>query len=241
LFDCVRPAAIEDHTPRRGSAGAAHADVASGPLVGLPVLPRRAAASADAAVRAGELPIRPGVSLKGLARLLDGGGCIGGDEGQVRRGIEASYSVQGSNVTFFSDRRGEHPVNVLPYVAGAISYAPMNGVETISGPFTGCTMAIYHHSGEARVGHVDTALPSTGEAPSKQRWADMKSTGAVAVAEELETRGMIGAFLDANEPEERFATLGVLAVATPVASISSHYAVREGGDFRILPAPGGSA
>ncbi len=180
------------------------------------------------------LALRRGTTIKGLARFLDGGGVIGNDDGQVRKGIEGSYTAHGSTVTFYADDRGKQPVNVLPYVAGAISYAPMNGFQTISGPFTGCTMAVYNHSGEARVCHVDTAEPSTGEAPSKERWASMKRSGNLEIADELATKGMIGDFLDRNEPDPSLASLSILCVATPVVGISSHYVVKQDGDYLVV-------
>ena len=180
------------------------------------------------------LALRRGTTIKGLARFLDGGGVIGNDDGQVRKGIEGSYTAHGSTVTFFADDHGEQPVNVLPYVAGAISYTPMNGLQTISGPFTGCTMAVYNHSGEARVCHVDTAEPSTGEAPSKERWTSMKRSENLEIADELATKGMIGAFLDRNEPDPSWASLSVLCVATPVVGISSHYVVKKDGDYLVV-------
>ena len=192
------------------------------------------ATSPDMDEAAAGLALRRGTTIKGLARFLDGGGVIGNDDGQVRKGMEGSYMAHGSTVTFFADDRGNQPVNVLPYVAGAISYTPMNGLQTISGPFTGCTMAVYNHSGETRVGHVDTAEPSTGEAPSKQRWASMKRSGNLELADELATKGMIGEFLDRNEPDPSLASLSVLCVATPVVGISSHYVVKKDGDYLVV-------
>jgi hypothetical protein len=118
--------------------------------------------------------LKKGYSLQGLSGLLDGGGVVGGDEGQKAAGIAGSYSVAGRVVSFFRDRSGDHPVNILPYVAGAISYTQMQGTETISGEFSGCTMAIYNDGGTTRVAHVDTAKNSENLAPSKERWARLK-------------------------------------------------------------------
>lgn len=179
------------------------------------------------------LPLRKGMVIKGLARLLDGGGVIGADNGELHRGLNGSYTVSGNEVAFHADPSGEHSINVLPYVAGAISYARMQGQATISGPFTGCTMAIYNAHGETRVNHVDTAEPSEGEAPSKLRWEHMKRQG-LEIADELSTKGMLGRFLDSAPPDPSFATLSVLAVASPVSGIRHHYVVKQGGDYLVV-------
>ena len=171
--------------------------------------------------------------IKGLAQLLNGGGVIGEDCGEVNRGSVGSYTVKDNEITFHADESGEHRINILPYVAGAISYVEMNGRETISGQFTGCTMAIYNADGKTRVNHVDTALPSTGEAPSKVRWAQMKHNG-LEIADELQTKGMIGQFMDSKTLDERFATLSVLAVASPVLGIRSHYVVKQDGHYVVV-------
>jgi hypothetical protein len=178
--------------------------------------------------------IRKGVSIKGLARLLDGGGVVGGDNGQVSKGIQGSYTVKGNEITFYNDNSGDREVNILPYVAGAISYTQMQGRETISGEFTGCAMAIYNDAGSTRVCHVDTAKPSEGEAPSKTRWANMKEQSGFELAEELTTAGMLPKFLDNNTPDASFVTLSILGVATPVIGITSYYVVKTQSGYRVV-------
>ena len=179
------------------------------------------------------LPLRKGMVIKGLARLLDGGGVIGADNAEVHRGLSGSYTVTGNEVVFHADQSGQHKINVLPYVAGAISYTRMQGQPTVSGPFTGCTMAIYNAHGETRVNHVDTAEASEGEAPSKLRWERMKRQG-LEIADELSTKGMLGHFLDRSEPHPSLATLSVLAVASPVAGIRHHYVVKQDGHYLVV-------
>jgi len=182
--------------------------------------------------------ISVGTKLVGLADLLDGGGIVGGDAAELDRGIRGTYRMSGTQIIFFSDETGDERVNILPYVAGAISYAVMQGRQTISGPFTGCTMAVYNNQGTTRVCHVDTAAPSTGEAPSKTRWDAMKDAPGFELADELVTKGMIGNFLDhASGNLSQYSTLCVLAVATPVQGITHYYAIRSNKDYVIVPSP----
>ena len=178
--------------------------------------------------------IQQGVLLRGLAHMLDGGGIVGGDQGQVSSGIPGSYTANGNEITFHGDNSGTHTVNILPYVAGAISYTQMQGRETISGEFTGCIMAIYNDGGTTRVGHVDTAKPSVGDAPSKTRWTQMTAQDGFEIADELSTMGMLGAFLDTHAPDSRYASLRILAVATPVIGITSYYVLKEQDAYRVL-------
>jgi len=206
---------------RSTSTDVVHRDIAS--AVSLP----QVALTDDA------LSLRKGMVIKGLATLLDGGGVVGGDDGELHRGISGSYTVAGNEVQFHADQSGEHKITVLPYVAGAISYARMQGQATVSGPFTGCSMAIYNAGGETRVNHVDTAEPSEGEAPSKLRWERMKRQG-LEIADELATKGMLGQFLDTAAPDPSFATLSVLAVAAPVAGIRHHYVVKQNGHYLVV-------
>jgi hypothetical protein len=180
--------------------------------------------------------IAVGTTLVGLAELLDGGGIVGGDAAEIDRGIRGTYRMAGQGIIFFSDETGDERVNILPYVAGAISYATMQGRQTISGPFTGCTMAVYNNQGTTRVCHVDTAPPSTGEAPSKTRWNAMKDVPGFELADELVTKGMIDDFLDhATGNLARFSSLCILAVATPVQGITHYYAIRNNRDYVIVP------
>lgn len=178
--------------------------------------------------------IKKGIGLKGLAQLLDGGGVVGGDSGQVSKGIKGSYTANGNEIIFFNNNSGDHEVNILPYVAGAISYTQMQGRETISGEFTGCTMAIYNDAGSTRVCHVDTAKPSSGEAPSKTRWAGIKGKSGFEIADELATTGMLGKFLDSHEPDLSYRTLSILGVATPVIGITSYYVVKSQGVYQVV-------
>jgi hypothetical protein len=179
--------------------------------------------------------ISVGTTLVGLAELLDGGGLVGGDAAEIDKGIRGTYRMSGKEIIFFSDESGDERVNILPYVAGAISYALMQGRQTISGPFTGCTMAVYNSQGTTRVCHVDTAQTSTGDAPSKARWNAMKDAPGFELAEELVTKGMIGDFLDhASGNPSRFSTLCILAVATPVQGITHYYAIRSKKDYVIV-------
>jgi len=181
--------------------------------------------------------IRKGLVIRGLAPLLNGGGLIGGDDGQVSKGISGSYTVGDNGIDFYPDNTGTNPVNILPYVAGAISYTQMQGKETISGEFTGCTMAIYNDSGSTRVCHVDTAKPSSGEAPSKARWTALKGQSSFEMADELQTAGMLGKFLDNNAPDQSFATLSILGIATPVLGISSCYVTKNNNVYTVVGLP----
>lgn len=208
---------------RGGPAGESAGAMPSGPRGPLP----GRESSAD------EPPLRKGMVVKGLARLIDGGGTVGADAGELRKGIVGSYTHHGNELTFHADDSGDQPINILPYVAGAISYTPMQGRTTISGEFTGCTMAIYNAAGETRVSHVDTAVDSSGEAPSKQRWLAMKAQG-LEIADELPTTGMLGDFLDSRPLDPSFASLSILAVASPVTGISSHFVVRQNGEYTVV-------
>jgi hypothetical protein len=179
--------------------------------------------------------LKKGCSISGLASLLDGGGVVGGDEGQKAAGIAGSYSVAGKAITFFRDRSGDHPVNILPYVAGAISYTQMQGTETISGEFSGCTMAIYNDGGTTRVAHVDTARNSENRAPSQERWASLKDSG-IEVADEVSTTGMFDAFLGSKNAAStpNLHTLKILAVATPVLGITTGMVTKSNGVYSVV-------
>lgn len=183
--------------------------------------------------------LQKGVRIKGLAPLLRGGGVVGNDDGQVSRGVQiGSYTVSGliwKDITFYANNNGQHPVNILPYEQGAINYADMQGRETISGEFTGCTMAIYTYNGSTRVCHVDTAQDSHGTAPSKATWETVKDDPACNVITEKATNGMISAYLDtvADDKLAGYAGLSVLCVAD-VSGIHSVYVLREGDDYKVL-------
>lgn len=183
-----------------------------------------------------------GSLIKGLAPLLDGGGVVGEDHGQVqRRVLRGSYTQNGRTFTFHANNevKGAIPINILPYVAGAINYIQMQGRETISGEFTGCSMAIYNFDGTTRICHVDTAKTSVGPAPSIKTWKQIKSIPGFEMADEKETSGMIGDYLDTASPDElgRCANLRILCIATPVVGIRSFYVLKEGAsDYRVLRA-----
>lgn len=240
---CVRPAGGEEagrprppESPALASAPAATPGLSGlprrrGPAVATSTGPRGPAPRREGAT--GEPPLREGMVIKGLARLVDGGGTVGADAGELHKGIVGSYTLDGNELTFHADDSGDKPINILPYVAGAISYTPMQGRPTISGEFTGCTMAIYNAGGETRVSHVDTAIDSSGEQPSKQRWLAMKAKG-LEIADELPTTGMLGSFLDSRPLDPSFATLSILAVASPVSGISSHYVVKKDGQYTVV-------
>jgi hypothetical protein len=178
--------------------------------------------------------LRKGVTIHGLSTLLDGGGLVGGDSGQTYKGIAGSYTATGSSVTFYNDGTGDNEINILPYLAGGISYTYMQGRETVSGEFTGCTMAIYNEDGATRVCHVDTAKPSSGDAPSKARWAEIKGRKGFEMADELSTMGMLGKFLDNNAMDPSYATLSILAIASPVLGITSYYVTKSKGVYTVV-------
>jgi len=180
-----------------------------------------------------------GTIIKGLAPLLDGGGVVGGDQGQVNeRVVTGSYAKSGNTLEFSDSVElgvgAGVSCNILPYVAGAINYTQMQGLETISGEFTGCTMAIYNYAGTSRVCHVDTAKTSEGDAPSKGTWEKIKKQSGFELADEVSTVGMLGRFLDSVDPDPSYARLSVLCVATPVVGISCVYVVKEGQDYRVV-------
>ncbi len=181
--------------------------------------------------------IRQGVQLIGLAPLLNGGGgVVGNNSGQVsQQTLIGSYDVIGATIVFYANQQGAHPVNVLPYVAGAINYTNMQGKETISGEFSGCIMSIYNFNGSTRVCHVDTAKDSFGMQPSKDFWTQtVKNDPSFELADEVSTAGMLGAYLDANGVINNAHLLCVLCVASPVLGISSFYALRQGSNYQIL-------
>lgn len=176
-----------------------------------------------------------GTRITGLTGHLDGGGIVGGDNGQVnQRTLTGSYTAGRGAVTFYAGDQGEHAINILPYVAGAINFTQMQGKETVSGEFTGCAMAIYNFGGTTRVCHVDTAKTSTGDAPSKATWANIKQQAGFELADEVSTMGMLGDFLDTHEPDARYANLRILGVAAPVAGISMFYVLKDSDDYVVL-------
>ena len=135
-----------------------------------------------------------GVIIKGLTAkrngvldtLLTTTGVAGGDLGETSDGVvQASYSFErnlfSSNVvTVFMDRNGNHPITVLPYRPGAINTCTPTGTEVLSGPFTGCFMALYRvNGGELKCGHIDTSEADNAK-PSKDRWETMANKNVLA-------------------------------------------------------------
>ena len=66
-----------------------------------------------------------------------------------------------------SKLQGE-PVLLLPWVGNGINYTESEGKDVLSGPFTGCIMAVYKRSGSRRVCHVATP-------ECKDAWAKVKA------------------------------------------------------------------
>ena len=64
------------------------------------------------------------------------------------------------------------PVLLLPWVGNGINYTESTGRDVLSGPFTGCIMAIYKRGGVRRVCHVATP-------ECKDAWAKVKGEGQV--------------------------------------------------------------
>lgn len=62
---------------------------------------------------------------------------------------------------------GADSVLVLPWVGNGINYTDTTGKDVLSGPFTGCIMAIYKRAGQRRVCHVATP-------ECKDAWAKIK-------------------------------------------------------------------
>ncbi len=63
---------------------------------------------------------------------------------------------------------GSTSVLLLPWVGNGINYTESTGKDVLSGPFTGCLMAVYKRGGARRVCHVATP-------ECKDAWAKVKS------------------------------------------------------------------
>ena len=72
----------------------------------------------------------------------------------------------------------------LPYAPGHISYVESEGLDVLSGTFSGCFMASYTRDGGRRVCHVDTAADSGGPAV-KEKWASIKEESTVNLLKEF--------------------------------------------------------
>ena len=135
-----------------------------------------------------------GVIIKGLRvnrngvwdTLLTTTGVEGGDLGETSDGVvQASYSFErnlfsGNVVTIFMNTSGKYPITLLPYRPGAINTCTPTGTEVLSGPFTGCIMALYSENGGAlKCGHIDTS-GDNGVKPSKARWETMANKNVLA-------------------------------------------------------------
>ena len=64
-------------------------------------------------------------------------------------GVECSKGVAEKKI-------GSTPVLLLPWVGNGINYTESTGKDVLSGPFTGCIMAVYKRGGARRVCHVAT-------------------------------------------------------------------------------------
>jgi len=69
----------------------------------------------------------------------------------------------------------------LPWIPGKVSYVPLAGVDTLTGPFTGCWAVIFKLNGVDYVGHIGTKTsPDTPESISaKNAWDAAVATGAI--------------------------------------------------------------
>lgn len=76
-------------------------------------------------------------------------------------GVECSKGVQEKKID-------SSTVLLLPWVGNGINYAESAGKDVVSGPFTGCIMAVYKRNGARRVCHVATP-------ECKDAWAKVKA------------------------------------------------------------------
>ena len=76
----------------------------------------------------------------------------GGAGGECKKGIEEK-------------KLGGDTVLLLPWVGNGINYTDTSGKDVLSGPFTGCIMAVYKRDGQRRVAHV--ATPECNDAWNK--------------------------------------------------------------------------
>lgn len=69
----------------------------------------------------------------------------------------------------------------LPYMKNGINHVDTQGLDVVSGPFSGCLMGLYYGGGGRRVCHVATG--SDGDC--HDLWTQMKGTLGVTVAQEF--------------------------------------------------------
>lgn len=67
----------------------------------------------------------------------------------------------------------------LPWVNEAINYVESEGSDVLSGPFTGCFMALYKRGGTRRVAHVHTP-------ECRDLWARIKQEAGVEFVKEFQ-------------------------------------------------------
>jgi hypothetical protein len=75
-------------------------------------------------------------------------------------GVECNKGVEEKTI-------GSAPFLLLPWVGNGINYTESMGKDVLSGPFTGCIMAVYKRNGSRRVCHVATP-------ECKDAWAKIK-------------------------------------------------------------------
>jgi hypothetical protein len=151
----------------------------------------------------------------------------GGNAGQVDAGMLASFTHDGHNTVTFhapdSPTSGT-PINVLPYLQGAVTYSNTNEHETISGPFTGCRFGSYvdPQSGQGRIAHVDTQTNSERMCPSLELWDSMSQAGK----QQVNTSGMTPGHVPGAS---------IVGIASADGKkLETHPVVREGKDYVVI-------
>jgi hypothetical protein len=95
-------------------------------------------------------------------------------------GTECSKGIQEKKI-------GSDQVLLLPWVGNGINYTDTAGRDVLSGPFTGCIMAVYKRAGARRVCHVATP-------ECKEAWAQVK--GETEVFKEFKPSDLLPAGIE---------------------------------------------
>jgi hypothetical protein len=100
----------------------------------------------------------------------------------------------------------------LPYVAGLITYVPLNNDAIITGKFTGCWLAIFRKAGQQYLAHIgtDTLPTSPLTIDVKASWREAVRAGLITEVAAVKPTDYVkgAAILAGLTPKNEFVCLG---------------------------------
>jgi len=82
-----------------------------------------------------------------------------------------------------SGRKMNRNFQFLHYVPGMVTEVPFNGIDVLTGPMSGCHIAVYKRNGVLCVGHIGTYMEPTSvkSLAAKQAWNDFAKDNSMHI------------------------------------------------------------